>query len=83
VTRFTPHVKELLRAAGCHLVRQGRGDHEIWESPINDKRFTVDGDIHSRHTANATLKRRSSFRRGAYALFAGAIIIRFGAAQTR
>jgi len=35
---------------------QGRGDDEIWESPINGKRFTVDGDIHSRHTANATLK---------------------------
>jgi hypothetical protein len=25
VTRFTPRVKELLRAAGCRRVRQGRG----------------------------------------------------------
>jgi hypothetical protein len=38
------------------LVRQGRGDHEVWESPINGKRFTVDGDIRSKHTANGTLK---------------------------
>jgi len=42
-------------------VRQGRGDHEIWESPINGKCFTVDGDIHSRQTANATLKDEKAF----------------------
>ena len=45
-----------LKAAGCYLVRQGRGDHEVWESPINGQRFTVDGDIKSRHTANGTLQ---------------------------
>jgi len=49
-------VKETLRAAGCRLVRRGRGDHEVWESPINGKRFTVDGNILSKHTANGTLK---------------------------
>ncbi len=53
---YTRDVKQRLTAAGCWLVRQGRGDHEIWESPINGKRFTVDGDIRSRHTANGTLK---------------------------
>ncbi len=37
-------------------MRQGRGDHEVWESPINGKRFTVDGAILSRHTVNGTLK---------------------------
>jgi hypothetical protein len=49
-------VKRLLTAAGCTFHRQGRGDHEIWFSPINGERFTVDGDIKSRHTANGTLK---------------------------
>ena len=53
---YTRLVKEKLLAAQCRFVRQGRGDHEIWESPINGKRFTVDGDIKSRHTANGTLK---------------------------
>ncbi len=53
---FTPRLKELLIAAGCRFIRQGHGDHEIWESPVNGKRFTVDGDIRSRHTANGTLK---------------------------
>ncbi len=52
---FTRAVKELLRAAGCTFVRQGRGDHEIWQSP-NTGRFVVDGKIKSRHTANQTLK---------------------------
>jgi len=37
------------------MVRQGRGDHEIWFSPISGKHFPVDGDIKSRHTANAVL----------------------------
>jgi hypothetical protein len=36
--------------------RQGRGDHEIWRSPINGKSFTVDSKILSRHTANGTLQ---------------------------
>lgn len=53
---YTREVKRLLIAAGCTFHRQGRGDHEIWFSPINGERFTVDGDIKSRHTANGTLK---------------------------
>ncbi|MGH7024027.1 MAG: type II toxin-antitoxin system HicA family toxin [Caulobacteraceae bacterium] len=56
MSSYTPRVKEALLAAGCRLVRQGRGDHEVWESPINGKRFTVDGKILSKHTANGTLK---------------------------
>jgi hypothetical protein len=55
VTRFAPRVKELLRAAGCHLVRQGRGDHEIWESPINGG-ASPSTATSTRGTANATLK---------------------------
>ena len=53
---FTPELKKILREAGCRLVRQGKGDHEIWESPITKTRFVVDGAIPSRHTANAVLK---------------------------
>lgn len=53
---YSREVKKLLREAGCFLVRQGRGDHEIWESPINGKRFTVDNYMKSKHTANGALK---------------------------
>lgn len=53
---FTPELKKILEAAGCYFVRQGRGDHEIWESPISKTRFTVDNKILSRHTANGVLK---------------------------
>lgn len=53
---FTPELKKLLLEANCFFVRQGRGDREIWESPISGIRFTVDNSIKSRHTANAVLK---------------------------
>jgi len=53
---FTPELKKVLRAHGCHLERSGRGDHEIWFSPLTQRRFVVDGEIKSRHTANAVLK---------------------------
>jgi len=53
---FTPELKKLLEAANCFFVRQGRGDHEIWESPLTGIRFTVGNNIKSRHTANAVLK---------------------------
>jgi predicted RNA binding protein YcfA (HicA-like mRNA interferase family) len=56
VLSFTPELKKLLTEAGCYLERQGKGDHEIWYSPITEKRFVVDGFIKSRHTANGILK---------------------------
>lgn len=53
---YERQVREYLRASGCYLVRQGKGDHEIWHSPITKRNITVDGEIKSRHTANAILK---------------------------
>jgi HicA toxin of bacterial toxin-antitoxin, len=53
---FTPQLKKLLVVHGCHFERQGKGDHEVWFSPITQRRFVVDGEIKSRHTANAVLK---------------------------
>ena len=52
---FTQNVKDVLRQHGCHFERHGKGDHEIWFSPITKRRFPVDGKILSRHTANAVL----------------------------
>lgn len=49
-------LRKRLREAGCTPVRQGRGDHEIWQSPLTGTRFVVDGKILSRHTANAVLR---------------------------
>lgn len=49
-------VRKLLREAGCSLLRQGRGDHEIWTSPYAGKPFTVPTTIKSRHTANKIMK---------------------------
>jgi hypothetical protein len=45
---FTPALKKLLLEADCVLERQGKGDHEIWYSPITDRRFVVDSSIKSR-----------------------------------
>lgn len=53
---FENEVRKALREAGCTFVRQGKGDHEIWQSPINSRKFTVDAKIKSRHTANEVLK---------------------------
>jgi hypothetical protein len=32
--KLADELKALLRNAGCTFVRQGKGDHEIWFSPI-------------------------------------------------
>lgn len=53
---FTRQLKKLLSDAGCYFVRYGKGDHEIWFSPVSGREVTVDGKILSRHTANAALK---------------------------
>jgi hypothetical protein len=53
---YTPEVKRILREHRCAFVRQGKGDHEIWHSPITNRNFPVDGNIKSRHWANIVLK---------------------------
>jgi hypothetical protein len=53
---YTPRVKAILREHGCACVRQGKGDHEIWYSPVVNRRFMVDHHIKSRLWANHTLK---------------------------
>ena len=59
--------EKLLRKAllkeGCYFVRHGKGDHDIWHSPVSGKTFSVDGKIKSRHSANSVLKEAGlSFR---------------------
>jgi predicted RNA binding protein YcfA (HicA-like mRNA interferase family) len=53
---FDRELRELLRKAGCTLVRQGKGSHEIWHSPITKRNFAVPIGTTSRHTANAILR---------------------------
>jgi len=44
---YTAQLKALLLKAGCRFERQGKGDHEIWFSPITTIRFPVDSKIKS------------------------------------
>jgi len=54
--QFDRALRERLRASGCVLVRQGKGSHEIWHSPITKRNFPVPIGVASRHTANAILR---------------------------
>ena len=56
MAEFEKKVREILRENGCYFVRRGKGDHDIWFSPINGRNITVDSKIKSRHTANAIMK---------------------------
>ena len=53
---YTTKLKRVLSAAGCEFKRPGKGDHDIWYSPISGMHFPVDSKIKSRHTANEVLK---------------------------
>ena len=69
MTDFGKAVRKKLLDAGCSFKRQGRGDHEIWFSPLTNHSVTVDKVIKSRHTANeilkqAGLKKNSKILRG-------------------
>ncbi|MBK9082572.1 MAG: type II toxin-antitoxin system HicA family toxin [Rhizobiales bacterium] len=54
--QFDRPLREILTRAGCMLIRQGKGSHEIWRSPITGRNFAVPVGIPSRHTANAILR---------------------------
>jgi hypothetical protein len=49
-------LKRILLNHGCRFVRHGKGDHEIWYSPISNRNFTVDAGVKKLFSANATLK---------------------------
>ena len=49
-------MKRIVRENGCEFARRGKGDHDMWYSPISGRNVTVDHEIKSRHTANGVLK---------------------------
>jgi hypothetical protein len=56
MAEFEKKVRDVLRANHCTFVRHGKGDHDIWYSPLTNKNVTVDSKIKSRHTANQIMK---------------------------
>ena len=56
MAEYEKKVREILLENGCCFIRHGKGDHDIWHSPINNKTFPVDTKIKSRHTANAIMR---------------------------
>jgi len=38
------------------MVKEGKGSHEIWASPLSEINFTFPKKVLSRHTANKILK---------------------------
>ena len=56
MAEYEKKVRKILSLNGCSFERRGKGDHDIWYSPISGRYFTVDGKIKSRHTANAIMK---------------------------
>ncbi len=56
MAEYEKKVRAILTENGCKFVRHGKGDHDIWYSPITDRNITVDGKIKSRFTANEIMK---------------------------
>jgi hypothetical protein len=56
MAEYEKKVRQVLSDHGCRFVRHGKGDHDIWHSPINGKNFPVDGEIRIRHVANGIMK---------------------------
>lgn len=55
-TKLYSQLIDILLANGCSFVRQGKGSHEIWQSPLNNARFPVAVTVKSKNTANAILR---------------------------
>ena len=56
MAEYEKKVRKILIANGCVFLRHGKGDHDIWYSPINQNSVVVDGKIKSRHMANEIMK---------------------------
>ena len=56
MAEYEKKVRKILKQNDCYFVRHGKGDHDIWYSPINNQNLPVDAKIKSRHMANAIMK---------------------------
>ena len=56
MAEYEKKIRQILIQHGGHFVRHGKGDHDIWYSPLTNKHITIDGKIKSRHSANAIMK---------------------------
>ena len=56
MAEYEKKVREQLHEHGCRFERRGKGDHDLWYSPINGHKFPVDSEIRSRHMANKIMK---------------------------
>jgi predicted RNA binding protein YcfA (HicA-like mRNA interferase family) len=56
MAEYEKKVRDILKQNGCYFVRRGKGDHDVWYSPLTNCHVAVDGKIKSRHTANEILK---------------------------
>ena len=56
MAEYEKRVRDKLKENGCSFIRHGKGDHDIWYSPITNTNVTVDSKIKSRHTANEIMK---------------------------
>jgi hypothetical protein len=56
MAEYEKKVRKKLAENACYFLRHGKGDHDIWFSPITSSPVTVDGKIPSRHMANAIMK---------------------------
>ena len=53
---YTKKIKKILSANGCYFVRHGKGDHDVWYSPISKRNVILDGSIVKKTSANGVLK---------------------------
>lgn len=56
MAEYEKEIRKILKSNGCHFVRHGKGDHDIWFSPLTNTNVTVPVFVKSRHTANAIMK---------------------------
>ena len=54
--KYGREIRSILKRNGCKYVRAGKGDHEIWYSPITNRTISVDIGTRNKHTANEILK---------------------------
>ncbi|MCL2479864.1 MAG: type II toxin-antitoxin system HicA family toxin [Treponema sp.] len=56
MAEYEKKVRQILHENKCLFIRHGKGDHDIWYSPITNQNFTVDTRINIRHVANGIMK---------------------------
>lgn len=63
MSNYYAKLTEWLEKHGCHFVKNGKGSHQIWFSPVTNQKFTVPFNTNNKNTVRKIIVKDAGLSR--------------------